>query len=240
MIDYKPKTRKDPTCCPKCKGCDLYSASYSDTVEFRGLDLDVEGLHYTTCAFCKNRFENQEQKSHNDELIRSAYARKRDELRIQDGLLSSEQIQSIRKKYSLTQREAAIIFGGGSNAFNKYETGEVLQSVAMDRLLRLIDIAGMPAVRCLEVITKKTRPNFSLPHLDQRPALVQAPLVVSVGHDSSYQLRIIGQRTQEAIVKAISETTFVEENKITDINPMPLLINGTEKSGIKYFREITA
>jgi len=30
------------------------------------------------------------------------------------------------------------IFGGGANAFSKYERGEVIQSVPMDRLLRLV------------------------------------------------------------------------------------------------------
>ena len=37
----------------------------------------------------------------------------------------------------LTQEEAAKVFGGGVNAFSKYERGEVTQSAAMDKLIRV-------------------------------------------------------------------------------------------------------
>ena len=37
----------------------------------------------------------------------------------------------------LTQKQAAKVFGGGSNAFAKYEAEDVVQSVGMDKLLRL-------------------------------------------------------------------------------------------------------
>ena len=39
--------------------------------------------------------------------------------------------------YAMTVREYCI-FGGGTNGFSKYERGETAQSVAMDRLLRLV------------------------------------------------------------------------------------------------------
>lgn len=54
-----------------------------------------------------------------------------------DGLLSAEEITKIRKQLGLTQIEAAQVFGGGQNAFSKYERNEVSQSVSMDKLLRL-------------------------------------------------------------------------------------------------------
>lgn len=54
-------------------------------------------------------------------------------------LLTSDQIKQIRKKYHITQKEAAEIFGGGINAFSKYERGEAIQSKSTDILLRLID-----------------------------------------------------------------------------------------------------
>jgi len=64
-----------------------------------------------------------------------------DAKRVADGLLVGEEIRRIRMRLKLTQREAAEVFGGGANAFSKYERGDVVQSVAMDRLLRLIDRA---------------------------------------------------------------------------------------------------
>ena len=56
-----------------------------------------------------------------------------------DHLLTSEQIKQIRKKHGITQKEAAELFGGGINAFSKYERGEAIQSKSTDILLRLID-----------------------------------------------------------------------------------------------------
>jgi HTH-type transcriptional regulator/antitoxin MqsA len=55
-----------------------------------------------------------------------------------DGLLSGTQIREAREQLGLSQQEAATLFGGGTNGFSKYERGETAQSVAMDRLLRLV------------------------------------------------------------------------------------------------------
>src|SRR5262245_13072811 len=42
-----------------------------------------------------------------------------------DHLLFPAEIHRIRKKLSLTQREAGLILGGGPNAYQKYESGEI-------------------------------------------------------------------------------------------------------------------
>ena len=55
-----------------------------------------------------------------------------------DGFLTSHEVKSIRKALKLTQQEAAAFFGGGPNAFSRYERGEVMQSRATDNLLRLL------------------------------------------------------------------------------------------------------
>lgn len=54
-------------------------------------------------------------------------------------LLTSEEIKSIRKRFKITQKEASELFGGGVNAFSKYERGEAIQSRSTDILLRLIE-----------------------------------------------------------------------------------------------------
>lgn len=48
-------------------------------------------------------------------------------------------IARIRKKLSLDQREAAEIFGGGVNAFSRYENGKTKPSLALVKLLKLLD-----------------------------------------------------------------------------------------------------
>ncbi len=48
-------------------------------------------------------------------------------------------IVTVRKKLNLDQRQAAEIFGGGINAFSRYENGKTKPPVALIKLLKLLD-----------------------------------------------------------------------------------------------------
>ena len=48
-------------------------------------------------------------------------------------------IASVRKKLALDQREAAEIFGGGFNAFSRYENGKAKPPLALVKLLKVLD-----------------------------------------------------------------------------------------------------
>ena len=48
-------------------------------------------------------------------------------------------ITEVRKKLALDQREAAEIFGGGVNAFSRYETGKTKPPLALVKLLKVLD-----------------------------------------------------------------------------------------------------
>ncbi|MDB6000181.1 MAG: transcriptional regulator, family [Rhizobacter sp.] len=48
-------------------------------------------------------------------------------------------IVGVRKKLQLDQREAAEIFGGGINAFSRYETGKTKPPLALVKLLKVLD-----------------------------------------------------------------------------------------------------
>jgi len=56
------------------------------------------------------------------------------------GFLSSGEVRRIRRKLGMTQKQAGLEFGGGANAFSRYERGEALQPKALDRLLRILDV----------------------------------------------------------------------------------------------------
>jgi len=53
--------------------------------------------------------------------------------------LTPDAIKRIRKKLGLTQKQAGLIVGGGPNAFQKYESGEILISHAATSALLLLD-----------------------------------------------------------------------------------------------------
>ncbi|MBV8273153.1 MAG: type II toxin-antitoxin system MqsA family antitoxin [Cupriavidus sp.] len=48
-------------------------------------------------------------------------------------------IVSVRRKLDLDQKEAGEIFGGGVNAFSRYETGRTKPPLALVKLLKLLD-----------------------------------------------------------------------------------------------------
>ena len=56
-----------------------------------------------------------------------------------ENLLSPEDVRRIRVKMGLTQRQAGTLIGGGPNAFQKYEAGEVTVSKGISNFLRMLE-----------------------------------------------------------------------------------------------------
>ncbi|HRO10129.1 type II toxin-antitoxin system MqsA family antitoxin [Amaricoccus sp.] len=56
-----------------------------------------------------------------------------------EGLLLPEDVRRIRRRLGLSQREAGLVIGGGPNAFQKYEAGDVVASHAISSALRVLD-----------------------------------------------------------------------------------------------------
>lgn len=48
-------------------------------------------------------------------------------------------ISAVRKKLRLDQQEAAEIFGGGANAFSRYENGKTKPPLALIKLFKVLD-----------------------------------------------------------------------------------------------------
>jgi HTH-type transcriptional regulator/antitoxin MqsA len=55
-----------------------------------------------------------------------------------DGLLTPTEIKQVRQKLKLTQKDAAALFGGGINAFNRYEKGKLPVPRPLSQLLTLL------------------------------------------------------------------------------------------------------
>ncbi len=62
-----------------------------------------------------------------------------DDLIAYEGHIDPSFIISVRKKLHLDQREAAEIFGGGVNAFSRYENGKTQPPLALVKLLKVLD-----------------------------------------------------------------------------------------------------
>lgn len=116
--------------CPICDEGRLEPITYTGEITHSGKVLDVADLECWQCPQCGADpvFPDQARRNHR---------RFQDARREADGLLVGAEIEQLRDRLDLTQHDAAVVFGGGQNAFSKYERGEVIQSQAMDRLLRL-------------------------------------------------------------------------------------------------------
>lgn len=200
--------------CPVCNTANPEIISYSDTVDFRGMELDVENLQESKCRNCGNKWVTGEQRAHNNSVMRNAYALVRDELREKHGLLTGQEIAHMREIFALNQREAAALFGGGYNAFNKYESGEVLQSFPMDRLLRLSAAVGKPAIEFLKNV-------FSPPNFIVLSTLgpTELRIVVNVGGGALFNPKTIYGTSSE--LKKLEPKLNIEHQK--NLNTLPMM-----------------
>lgn len=117
--------------CPACDKGSLREARGSEDLSYNGKSFVLSDFVFSICDNCGTEIVLPEQAHQNDRLIREEHRRI-------DGLLTAEEIRELRAVLKLTQQDASSLFGGGANAFSKYERSEVIQSVAMDRLLRIV------------------------------------------------------------------------------------------------------
>lgn len=115
--------------CKKCQSNDVKTFLDDEILKYKGAEMPYQ-LAYSVCQNCGREFISTAQIKANDCRVREAK-------KIHDGLLSAEQIKQAREALGLTQAQASQVFGGGRNAFSKYERAEVAQSVAMDKLIRV-------------------------------------------------------------------------------------------------------
>lgn len=134
--------------CGFCGKDELQSITETEHFQYRGNPLEVAGYTYSVCAACGEEIVTPDQMKLNQRLVADAKRRA-------DGFLASAEIRQLRDQLGLSQADAGKVFGGGPNAFYKYENGEVMQSQAVDRLMvlarddfntyqRLRAMAGLP------------------------------------------------------------------------------------------------
>ncbi|PLY15326.1 MAG: type II toxin-antitoxin system MqsA family antitoxin [Sedimenticola sp.] len=115
--------------CPICGEGNLHPEVGKNPVEYKGQTTELD-LHYSLCDACGSEQADATQTRVNKRLMIAFKKRV-------DGLLVGAEVRAVREKLGLSQAEAAQAFGGGPVAFSKYESDDVAQSEAMDKLLRL-------------------------------------------------------------------------------------------------------
>ncbi len=122
-------TTSDRTTCRICGDGHLDARVKRNAVEYKGVQGELDAV-YSVCDGC-----GSEQAAGNQ--LRTNKRAMIEFKKTVDGLLTGKEVRAIREKLKLSQSDAARVFGGGPVAFSKYESDDVAQSEAMDKLIRL-------------------------------------------------------------------------------------------------------
>jgi HTH-type transcriptional regulator/antitoxin MqsA len=114
--------------CPLCLEGTLHEGNQKQTLDYRGHKYEYTATG-AFCDHCHDGFPTY------DEREESTWRAFRDKVDTEE----VAELARIRKKLRLTQKEAALITGGGHNAFSRYERGEAKPIQAVLNLFKLLD-----------------------------------------------------------------------------------------------------
>lgn len=122
-------TTSEKVLCRLCGGGYLDSQIKKTTAEYKGVQKELEVM-YSVCRACGSEQAAANQLRTNKRVMIQFK-------KTVDGLLTGKEVREIRERLQLSQTDAARVFGGGPVAFSKYESDDVAQSEAMDKMIRL-------------------------------------------------------------------------------------------------------
>ena len=119
--------------CPSCGAAKLIHDTRDMPYTYKGELTTVPAVTGDFCPACNEVVLNREHGDRYSELI-GAFQKQ-----VNAAYVDPQYITKVRKKLSLDQREAAEIFGGGVNAFSRYENGKTKPPLALVKLLKMLD-----------------------------------------------------------------------------------------------------
>ena len=119
--------------CPVCGAAELIHDTRNLPYTYKGETTVVAAVTGDFCPACaESIFDAGETNRVMREM--SAFSKQ-----VNAAIVDPAFIVTVRKKLNLDQRQAAEIFGGGINAFSRYENGKTKPPVALIKLLKLLD-----------------------------------------------------------------------------------------------------
>jgi len=118
--------------CPNCGAAELIHDTRDIPYTYKGETTILK----STGDFCTACGESIHDAEDSERVMSEMRAFSR---QVNAAIVDPEFIVKVRKKLALDQREAAEIFGGGVNAFSRYETGKTKPPLALVKLLKVLD-----------------------------------------------------------------------------------------------------
>ncbi|HRF87238.1 MAG: type II toxin-antitoxin system MqsA family antitoxin [Cellvibrionales bacterium] len=119
--------------CPSCAVVNLIHDTRDIPYVYKGESTVISSVTGSFCPACGESILDAAESKRTMELMLAFNKR------VNASIVDPSFIASVRKKLALDQREAAEIFGGGINAFSRYETGKTKPPLALVKLLKVLD-----------------------------------------------------------------------------------------------------
>jgi HTH-type transcriptional regulator/antitoxin MqsA len=119
--------------CPACAGAKLVRHTRDIPYIYKGETTTIPAVRGDFCPACGEGVLAAA------ESARVGAAMLEFNKQVNASLVDPAFLARVRRKLALDQRQAAAIFGGGPNAFSRYENGKTKPPLALVKLLRLLD-----------------------------------------------------------------------------------------------------
>jgi HTH-type transcriptional regulator / antitoxin MqsA len=119
--------------CPICGQAELVADIRELPYTYKGETTVISAVRGDFCPACDEAILPPEEARRTSALMRE-FTRQ-----VNAAVVDPAYIASVRKKLALDQREAGEIFGGGVNAFSRYENGKTRPPLALVKLLKVLD-----------------------------------------------------------------------------------------------------
>jgi HTH-type transcriptional regulator / antitoxin MqsA len=119
--------------CPNCGGAELVRDARDIPHTYKGETTVIAQVAGDWCPACgEGLFDAATSRAVSSEM--KAFGKQVNSAKVDPAFIST-----VRKKLQLDQKEAAEIFGGGVNAFSRYENGKTKPPLALVKLFKVLD-----------------------------------------------------------------------------------------------------
>ena len=119
--------------CPVCGAAELVHDTRDQSYIYKGETTVLSAVSGDFCTACGESILNSDESRRTMDMMLEFHKQ------VNAAIVDPAFISDMRKKLHLDQREAAEIFGGGVNAFSRYETGKTKPPLSLVKLLKVLD-----------------------------------------------------------------------------------------------------
>jgi HTH-type transcriptional regulator/antitoxin MqsA len=119
--------------CPICANAELLHDTRDLPYTYKGESTIIPGVTGEFCPACGEAILDAAESARTGSLMLEFNKQ------VNASIVDPEFIARVRKQLALDQRQAAEIFGGGVNAFSRYENGKTKPPLALVKLLKVLE-----------------------------------------------------------------------------------------------------